>query len=750
MRGAGKTFIGKLAAAALGRAFIDADVLFGEKYNTPLSKFVADYGWPEFRKKELELLQDLLETEKTGRIISLGGGVLETPQCRDLLKAYVREGGAVVRIIRDIDEICAYLGEEQARPAWGEPFEEVVERREPWFVEVASHEFVSYTKVLKPPNAPLHWSTESQLALPDTRRGIKDEVARYFRHISGVRTNFAPNLDTPGARSYFVSLTYPDITEAAAVIDELTNGADAIELRVDLLYPKGSPAKIPNIPPRSYVADQLAALRQLSALPVVFTVRTVSQGGAFPDDAEDDAFAFYESAIRSGCEYVDVEVTWNLRRLRALDAKKGSSKIISSFHDWSGQMKWDGDLVKEKYALASSLGDIVKIVGKANAIEDNFALYHFQSAMGKKPGAKPFIAINMTREGQLSRILNPYFSPLYHPLMKTAAAPGQLPFVDIQKALHLLGQLPAKKYYLLGTPIAHSQSPTIHNTSFATLGLPHQYSLFETEGVDNRIESLVHSPDFGGASVTIPHKLAVIPLLTSLSPHAKIIGAVNTIIPRDVNGKRELHGDNTDWLAIRDTAAVHLVHPINATTSALVIGAGGTSRAAIYALHDLGVGHIYIYNRTQSTAHQLSKSFPAQYNIILLESLDEFPSGAPSIVVSTIPATATSLTPSKGSLYLPKSTLSHPAGGVVIDMAYKPADTPLLQLASLVSQELAQQPRPSPPPGEAPPPVPTWIRIPGIAILLEQGYHQFEMWTGKRAPRVAVQKAVWDRYTATA
>jgi len=80
-----------------------------------------------------------------------------------------------------------------------------------------------------------------QLALPDPGRGIKDEVAHYFRHISRVRTNFAPNLDTPGGRLYFVSLTYPDVTEAAAVIDELTNGTDAIELRVDILYPSQNP-----------------------------------------------------------------------------------------------------------------------------------------------------------------------------------------------------------------------------------------------------------------------------------------------------------------------------------------------------------------------------------------------------------------------------------------------------------------------------------------------------------------------------
>lgn len=750
MRGAGKTFIGGLAATALGRTFLDADTMFAERYNITLPAFVKEHGWPEFRIKEYELLAETLKTKRTGHIISLGGGVLETPECRELLKQYVREGGPVVHIIRDIDEIFTYLGEEQARPAWGEPFENVIKRREPWFFEVASHEFVSFTKVLKPPAAPLHWSKESKLALPDPRRGIKDEVARFFTHISGKKTNFAPNLEKPGARSYFVSLTYPDVTAASAIMDQLTDGADAIEFRVDLLYPKGYPAKIPNIPSRAYVANQLAALRQLSALPIVYTVRTVSQGGAFPDGAEDEAFALYELGIKAGCEYVDVEITWNLRRLRDLYKRKGSSKIISSFHDWSGSMKWDGDLVREKYALADTLGDIVKIVGKANSVADNFELLKFQSQMDKKPNAKPFIAINMGREGQLSRILNPYFSPLYHPLMQAIAAPGQLPFVDIQRALTYLGQLPKQSFYLFGNPISHSQSPTVHNTGFEVLGLPHHYSLFETDEVDKRIEDLITSPDFGGASVTIPHKIAIMPLLNTLSPHAEMIGAVNTIIPRTtVDGKRELFGDNTDWLAIRELASANLVHPVTSKTSSLVIGAGGTSRAAIYALHNLGVGHIYIYNRTQKAAHELRSTFPSDYNLTVLDALDEFPAGPPTIVVSTVPASATALEKAQGCLTLAKSIFSTPAGGVVIDMAYKPANTPLLKLACSVSEELAAVDRPAPPPGEAAPPVPTWTRVPGIAILLEQGYRQFEMWTGRRAPRSAVQKAVWDRYTAT-
>jgi len=79
-------------------------------------------------------------------------------------------------------------------------------------------------------------------------------------------------------------------------------------------------------------------------------------------------------------------------------------------------------------------------------------------------------------------------------------------------------------------------------------------------------------------------------------------------------------------------------------------------------------------------------------------------------------------------------------------MAYEPADTPLLQLAYTVSAELAAKPRPPPLAGEPEPPVPSWATVSGIAILLEQGYHQFELWTGRKAPRATVQKEVWKQY----
>ena len=337
-----------------------------------------------------------------------------------------------------------------------------------------------------------------------------------------------------------------------------------------------------------------------------------------------------------------------------------------------------------------------------------------------------FIAINTGYEGQLSRILNTTLSPITHPLMSVSAAPGQLSFVQIQTALHLVGLLPARSYHLLGTPIGASPSPTLHNTGFKTLGLPHKYSLFETSEVDNSIVRLLRSPEFGGASVTIPHKLAIMPLLDELTTHAKTIGAVNTIIAENApDGSRTLRGDNTDWIGIRNCILAKLPANTAPPAAALIIGAGGTSRAALYAVHSLGIKQIYLYNRTRSSAEALRNAFP-NYNIKILRSLDSFPGDAPNVIISTVPGSATTTRKGAPGLLLTKALFSS-AWGVAVDMAYKPAETPLLSLAAAAQG---------------------WKVVRGVDVLLEQGFAQFELWTGRRCPRKEVSAKVWDKYNA--
>src|SRR5947207_15679382 len=92
-----------------------------------------------------------------------------------------------------------------------------------------------------------------------------------------------------------------------------------------------------------------------------------------------------------------------------------------------------------------------------------------------------------------------------------------------------MGEIKSKKFALLGKPIAASRSPAMHNNLFAKVGLPHEYGLLETDNARD-VYKFIRSPDFGGASVTVPLKLDIMPWLDENAPEADIIGAVNTIV----------------------------------------------------------------------------------------------------------------------------------------------------------------------------------------------------------------------------
>lgn len=710
MRGAGKTHISQVGAAALGWPVLDADALFQTVLGVSAKTFAEQNGWPAFRAQETAILKDLILTKARGHIISLGGGVVEIEENRQLLRDYAAGGGPIVHVIRDIEDIVDYLNHEPTRPSLGEPLEQIYTRRLPWYHELSNFELLNVVP-----------------AGTDSQKGCEAEIARFFKFMTGVDTN---QVNHSLRSTSFLSLTYPSYTMPHPSLDafaELTAGVDAVELRVDLLVLDAKTSANRTLPALTlFVAKQLAALRQRSTLPVVFTVRTKSQGGQFSDESEDEVFALMELAVKSGCEYIDLEGRWDPVRMQALVEAKQSSLIICSWHDWSGQLKWDKEEILQRYRIAHQYGDIIKLVSKATSLYDNTAMLKFREAHHE---GKPLMTMNMGAQGQLSRILSPVFCPVTHPLLPFKAAPGQLSFAQVQTGLHLMGQLPAQRFYLFGTPIAHSKSPLLHNTGFTTLGLPHHYSTLETVTVDDQIQSAIRAADFGGASVTIPHKLDIMPLLDEVSAHAKLIGAVNTIIPVERAGKTVLLGDNTDWLGIKALIInnLSLQNSITPTSTALVLGAGGTSRAAVYALHNVGFETIYLFNRTAANAESMVASFPAEYNIHVITSLTSLPS-PPSVVISTIPASGTAtahVSNAEAGVVIPASILASPTGGVVIDMAYKPKRTPLIDLAERHAG---------------------WTAVPGVSMLLEQGYHQFQLWTGRRAPKSVMERVVLEAY----
>jgi shikimate 5-dehydrogenase len=169
------------------------------------------------------------------------------------------------------------------------------------------------------------------------------------------------------------------------------------------------------------------------------------------------------------------------------------------------------------------------------------------------------------------------------------------------------------EYYLLGSPVAHSPSPLLHNAGFAACGLRHVYQARETPSVQEATAVLRNSPRFGGASVTIPLKEAIIPSLDRLGGEAAAIGAVNTVVRTSAG---ELVGENTDYLGILYPVKAALQRrrsrqePVDREKMgiALVVGAGGTARAAAFAARELGLG-VFIWNRSRDKASKLAADF---------------------------------------------------------------------------------------------------------------------------------------------
>lgn len=157
-----------------------------------------------------------------------------------------------------------------------------------------------------------------------------------------------------------------------------------------------------------------------------------------------------------------------------------------------------------------------------------------------------------------------------------------------------------KRFGVTGDPVSHSRSPAMHQAAFAALGLDAEYQLLPltTELFDETVRALPGS-GFAGINVTIPHKAAALAVADSASDAARAIGAANTLT---FDGG-SIHADNTDapgMIAAIDRELTGL--------SALVLGAGGTARAAIWALKEAGA-EVSVWNRTAERAAGLASEF---------------------------------------------------------------------------------------------------------------------------------------------
>lgn len=266
---------------------------------------------------------------------------------------------------------------------------------------------------------------------------------------------------------------------------------------------------------------------------------------------------------------------------------------------------------------------------------------------------------------------------------------------------------------LIGYPVKHSLSPLMHNAAFKALNLDASYELFELKPQElETFFKTLPQKNISGLNVTIPYKEQVLSFLDKIAEQAELIGAVNTIaVSTD-----KLEGFNTDGGGFLRHLTDDLgFNPKGENIS--VIGAGGAGKAVTVTLSKAGARRIFIYDIEKSKSEKLISHLKENFSNVefkqanSIEGLDIKGSG---LLVNATPIGMRESDP----LIISPEFISK--GLLVYDLIYNPKETKLLKLAkergALVSN--------------------------GIGMLLYQGILSFEIWTGKKAPKEIMRKAL--------
>lgn len=248
---------------------------------------------------------------------------------------------------------------------------------------------------------------------------------------------------------------------------------------------------------------------------------------------------------------------------------------------------------------------------------------------------------------------------------------------------------------VLGWPVRHSRSPAMHEAGYAALGLDGwRYQLLPVppELFEETVRALPGA-GFVGANVTIPHKEAALALADEATPSARAIGAANTLT---FQADGRIHADNTDAPGLIDALPRD---PSGAT--AVVLGAGGSARAVVWALLDAGADEVLVWNRTRERAEQLCADIGGHV-------LDVAPPQA-DLLVNTTSIGLDGEDPFKALPITVDGLRGYPC---LVDLAYSDSPTGLTSAAQAAGATV----------------------VDGLEILVRQGARSFRRWTGREAP----------------
>jgi len=468
--------------------------------------------------------------------------------------------------------------------------------------------------------------------------------------------------------------------EMAEQIHKADEFADLIELRFDCLS----------------LSEQLPeSFHFKSAKPLLFTYRPANQGGHADDDPA-KRILFWRSLAGNG----SLEKAWvDLETELIEDVELSSTDKIVSVHDFSGVPV---DIAGRFDALGKN-GEIVKIAVQANDFGDSIGAWKLLERARMQ--AKKVIPVAMGEVGKWTRILGlAHGAFLTYASLETGSetAPGQISAKDMVETYRVRELDKSTKVFgIIGDPVSQSLSPYMHNPAFVSRGINAVFIPFLVRDLDAFMTQMVRPEtsevglDFGGLSVTMPHKQAIMKHLDKIDETASMIGAVNTV---KVEGGK-LIGYNTDAHGFI-TPLKKMFGDLNASRVAL-FGAGGAARACVFALKREGVD-VTVFVRDLQKAKAFAEELQVPLDLMKNARLKDF-----DIVVDATPFGM------KGELENRSLFTADDLTGLkfVYDLVTKPYGTPIVREAKKAN-------------------VPT---LGGLEMLVAQGVEQFRIWTGEEA-----------------
>lgn len=551
-------------------------------------------------------------------------------------------------------------------------------------------------------------------------------------------------MPTPNPTLLCVSIMVEQVDAARAdAIRAAEHGADLIEYRIDQCF--RSPHDTPHDTP------EILRLIEESPLPCIITCRPTWEGGLYEGD-EDDRLTLFQALGTSDHppRYIDVELKALTRTPAASPTINTAvdhpdptrdihTRLILSTHDFQGR---PADLTRRLLAMQDEpAASVCKVAFRARSLRDNLELFDTLTER-----TRPTIALGMGEFGLMSRVLAPKFGGFltFATLRdESATAPGQPTLDDLLNTYRFRSITPATRVYgIVGWPVGHSLSPRIHNAGFTEVGhdgvyLPLPIAAPEGGGQDSytsfkaTLLELIHHPrlDFAGCSVTMPHKENLVRLAREcaweLDEVSALSNSANTLVIERTNDGTLASARvfNTDAAA----AIACLSKPLESLAGKRItlLGAGGVARAIAFGLAAEGA-RITITNRSPNRAEQLVSDINAAFPDAAHQQ--PWADRAATTPDAYINCTSVGMTdgPAPDESPLPPEAFERaPCNTVLLETVYAPVRTRLVSQAQDAG----------------------WHTIVGLEMFVDQGARQFQLWTGRPAPRECFRRLVRNALT---